>query len=76
MVAQQKGMKRKLKRNGGGKKLGRKILRIVAQSLYTKGKVKTCVAFTTKEEQLGKAAWESPGVHTEEEGRSEASRHQ
>jgi hypothetical protein len=28
----------------------------------------------TKEAQLGKAAWESPGVPTEEEGRSEASK--
>lgn len=26
----------------GGKKLERKILRIVDQSLYTKGKLKTC----------------------------------
>lgn len=28
----------------------------------------------TKEAQLGEATWERPGVHTKEEGRSEASR--
>lgn len=42
----------------GKKKLERKILRIVDQSLYTKGKLKTCVTLKSKEAQLGEAAWE------------------